>query len=441
MAGATAAAHFPAWGCSTGRLSARDASSANLLGPADLREAFAVLRAGLEEPQLFARYRQREHAAVDSQDARFTLAIDELVILSGRGQGLRQEIALHNPLRDELISAARQLANGEAAGRRSNAGPAPAAVEPWSALVDSTRALFASAVEHGGSRVIYRSAFRERTADRTTILDRHQDRELLGERHRVGVAMLAWTGDSIASESIERGVAGFRPPNFKSDELRELAQGVLTHLHSRGAPEGNRIVVFSPEASAAIVHRCIAVPHFAGIPLGRLASSLRIYSDPLANGFAHYERDDRGAPATRFELLGESGLRPTAEARGHSRFDEHGRLHTGPANLFLVGGENTIEDQIAGIDRGVIVHSPSHASFDRRAHAVTVIANRGDEISKGRLTGRRFGRLLIRLPIDRLLRETLGVTRATRTSLFLRDGVASSCAAPHWAIASGCEAV
>lgn len=416
---------------------------------AQLRELVSRLSRDLEDAYAAAHVDELASATLDAGEA--TLAAEQRVRvhLGGHrgGRWREQVIASADPAR--VRAAAEALVGGSLSAPRAGAGrrlferDAQPAIDPHDAPRVGWTARLAPLLERaesfGGSRVVYRGAYL-RVRDRQHVFvggDREVSERQLSTR--AGVAMVAWTGDAIATGVAERaGALGLEALELGDDALAAAAERAVELLTARAAPSGELDLVLAPDVAALLAHRCVGDALTGDLWLGREALASTLVGVPIASesvtlvddpsggqAFGDYAFDDEGwpsAPAALIErgrLVGPLTCRRTAAALRLPRTG-HGRragatLAPRPGHLLLAAGDATGEELVAEVGRGLLVEGAAAAGLDARSFRVWLRAQSAKEIVDGRWTGRRFGGLTIAGAAPEILRSVRGVGRRSET--------------------------
>ncbi|HVO88521.1 MAG TPA: TldD/PmbA family protein [Casimicrobiaceae bacterium] len=200
---------------------------------------------------------------------------------------------------------------------------------------------------------------------------------------------------------------------------RRIAEEALELLAAPNCPSGRMHVLLMPDQMVLQIHESIGHPleldrilgderNFAGtsfVTAGMFgnyrygSSLLNITFDPTRpEELASYAFDDDGTPATKTFLICEGILeRPLGGAISQHRAGLPGVANARAdnwnrppidrmANLNLEPGEATVEDMIAGIDRGVLMETNSSWSIDDSRKKFQFGCERGRLIENGKLT-------------------------------------------------------
>jgi TldD protein len=166
----------------------------------------------------------------------------------------------------------------------------------------------------------------------------------------------------------------------------------------------------------------------------RVASDLvDMYDDPSNGWAASYFFDDEGAPARPTRIVAQGmlvagindrhsqcelvrrGMQVAKTANGRREAYDH-KPYTRMTNTFFGPGTSTVEELIAGVERGYYLTHPSNGMEDPKGWGIQLEGTMAEEIVGGRLTGRVFSPVVVTGSVPRLLMSVDGVGREVVTS-------------------------
>jgi TldD protein len=344
------------------------------------------------------------------------------------GVGLREEATSFVDERGIERAVTGLLSGGVAAAKGGPADPGPplrkvwtergtidAASVPLPRRVDDTRALHARLLARQSGIL---SASVETTSGTSTRIFVNRARRLEQTLGRGGITA------SVMIESLKGGTPGaywIRQRGVGGLELTSLDNAAIDLLFQRagrlaGAPSpepGETIVVSEPAITGTLAHESfghgVEVDMFArgraraADFLGKRVGSdqVRIEDDPTrsgTNGFYHF--DDEGmtaAPTVIVDrgifLAGLTDLMSAAEtklprtANGRRESYDH-KAYSRMSNTFFAPGTLTLEELLSGVSQGILIGTLRAGMEDPKGWGIQIVAQYGEEIRNGRLTGK-----------------------------------------------------
>lgn len=164
--------------------------------------------------------------------------------------------------------------------------------------------------------------------------------------------------------------------------------------------------------------------------LGKAVASplVRMYDDPANGWAAGYFFDDEGTLAQPTEIirdgvltagindryshavLNRRGLAVRKTANGRREAYDH-KPYTRMTNTFFGAGDRTVEELIAGVEKGYFLTHPSNGMEDPKGWGIQLEGAMAEEIVNGKLTGRVFSPVVVTGSVPRLLQTVDGVGR------------------------------
>jgi TldD protein len=209
------------------------------------------------------------------------------------------------------------------------------------------------------------------------------------------------------------GTGGLELATFTDEDLAELARETKALLGATPVPTGEHQVVGDGSVTGTLAHesfghgveldmfvkqRALAAK-FIGKRVG--SDFVNIVDDPsLPKAFGSYFFDDEGVLAGPtnivvkgiFErglsdLMSATALGVTRSANGR-RQDFRRKCYARMSNTFFTTGKSSVEELIDGVKQGYLLTKLSHGMEDPKGWGIMVVAQIGQEIKDGKLTGR-----------------------------------------------------
>lgn len=402
----------------------------------ELLEAHGIISQQLRNVAAWSRHRHTHELVFDSSERTHDTRARHQVVLSGLRGDEEFSVALCNPAPGDLRVAALGLTGKDSQrddNRKRITAPTRKAKSPWNGGVDAgpIQDLLTASQEHGGSRIVYRSAYLTRQSDEVQLITDSGTHRQSALRNRVGLLMSAWTGTTLASAGSEIANSGTKQPVLKQARLAELATRALSNLYARSAPQGELEVLLAPDA-AALVLQTLATEACDPVALVLPKTPvLKIIDDPTQSAaFGSLKRDDVGTESLPQLLVGDGG--PMLLGAGRKRRDEQAKLHTRPTHVMLEGGSTDWQSIVGTMTDGVLMEDALYCGLGADRHTLTLVCRRGREVRKGRFTGRVFGRLMMRASLTDFLAQSKAVGSVADSFAFSDHGIASSISSPHW---------
>lgn len=427
-ASGAASALSPLLGC--GAQVANKGSAATVgVSDDDLALALAILDAKLEDATVWSQATHTDALSIDHDEERFDRLQEHLVVLSAVKDGTPTQLVLVGPTREQILLAATSLSEHAIApamklGPIAEVGWDSSWTRKHSDYRTPLRTLFSVAQQHGGSRVVYRSAYLYSVHTEQQLLSRSKNLRSRSQRTRGGVVMGAWANGEMARGHTQ--VSGNGGPDLvalSSDAIAETADQALAHLHARSAPSGPQEVLLSPETAALLSYSALAK---TTTPL-QGSYNVRIEDDPTT-GYGAMHHDALGEEAVAQTLVGEeatAGLLRLRRGNG-------GTLRSEATNVRVDGEAEELASLVARIETGVLLEGPELCRLDARGERLAIVCSRAREILKGRFTGRLFSRTLSTTPVSEFLSNTVALGTRREAFAFDSEGIAGSAEAPHW---------
>ncbi|HKW78803.1 MAG TPA: TldD/PmbA family protein [Candidatus Limnocylindria bacterium] len=392
---------------------------------APLDEVVDVMSAGTGDVSALATEQSGLVISVDDrkQDASEVPLLRGVVLRAFDGQGF-VEFAADGARRTELLGAARRLARvaARAGGRwEPSRGHFETGCEIDPEDV-TTEDKFARVRElHAKVRALHQKAVNARATYRETVTlqrFRSPDRDLVQRIVRVvatAILFVAEDGRTEYAYAPHGGTEGVELLHFTGGELERIRETASAMLHAERIEPGTYDIVTSQEASGLIAHE--AFGHGVEMDLypkerarsqlylgQRVASSLTtMYDDPSVPGaYGSFFFDDEGHLAQRTTIIRDGiyvggladesasvalGYPATPNGRRESyRRKAYARM----SNTFFAADGKTVEQLIAGIDRGIYLDRGSSGMEDPKSWGIQVTMRDAREIRGGRLTDRYF---------------------------------------------------
>lgn len=164
--------------------------------------------------------------------------------------------------------------------------------------------------------------------------------------------------------------------------------------------------------------------------LGKAVASplVQMFDDPANGWAASYFFDDEGTLAQPTEIihdgillaglndryshavLGHRGLAARKTANGRREAYDH-KPYTRMTNTFFGAGTSTVEELIAGVEKGYFLTHPSNGMEDPKGWGIQLEGAMAEEILHGQLTGVVFSPVVVTGSVPRLLHSVDGVGR------------------------------
>jgi len=235
-------------------------------------------------------------------------------------------------------------------------------------------------------------------------------------RLRLGVVVFVSDGQRLQYDWLNRdGSGGLELIQISDEDLHKLCDSALALLSAEKVPPGMHEVICSPDISGVIAHE--AFGHGVELDMflkGRARSEqylgkpvasplVDIVDDPsFAGGYGSYFFDDEGQLASPTHIIRngvfERGLSDLYSAHtlgmprtaNGSRESFERKIYARMSNTFFARGDMSLEQMIGGIDKGVYLTRMSSGMEDPKGWGMQVTSHVGEEIQRGKLTGRRF---------------------------------------------------
>lgn len=414
---------------------------------------FDALCAPLED--LVGGHGDGEISALASEQSSLAISIDDrkqdvseppllrgVVLRAFDGDGF-QEHATDGAPPGELLRAARRLRR---VARRTGAAPPegttryetrcevdPADV-PVQEKFERVRSLQARIRQLHPLGVNARAAYRE-----SVLLQRFQTASGARTQRvvRVVATALLFVAQNGRTEYVylsKGGTRGVELLDFDAAELERMRDRASAMLSSERIAPGTYDVVTSPEASGLIAHE--AFGHGVEMdlyPKGRARSQLYLgkrVASPLATmlddpsvpgAYGSFFFDDEGHPARPTTVIRDGvyvgGLADDAAALAlgvpatpNGRRESYRRkAYARMTNTFFVPGSSTVDDLIAGVDRGIYLDQGSSGMEDPKGWGIQVSVRNAREIRGGKLTDRWFNEVGVTGYVPEVLGSISGV--------------------------------
>lgn len=212
-----------------------------------------------------------------------------------------------------------------------------------------------------------------------------------------------------------RGVGGLELCAMPEAEIQRLLERAGRLAGAGAAPAGERVVITEPGLTGTLAHESFGhgvevdlfvqgrarAAQYLGKPVG--SSLVRIYDDPTqagANGF--YWFDDEGMSAASTTIVDQGifkgGLTDALSAwrlkmprTPNGRRESSGRkAYARMSSTFFGKGTSTPAELIAGVKDGLLVGALRAGIEDPKGWGIQVVAQYGEEIKDGRLTGKVY---------------------------------------------------
>jgi len=235
-------------------------------------------------------------------------------------------------------------------------------------------------------------------------------------RLRLGVVMFVSDGQQLQYDWLYKdGTGGLEMIQISDEDLRKLCDSALALLSAEKVPPGMYDVICSPDISGVIAHEAFGHGVELDMFLKNRARSEQYLGKPVASplvdivddpsftgGYGSYFFDDEGQLASPTYIIRNGvferglsdlfsahilGMPRTANGRRES-FER--KIYARMSNTFFARGHMSVEQMIGGVDRGVYLSRMSSGMEDPKGWGMQVTSHYGEEILKGKLTGRRF---------------------------------------------------
>ncbi|UCC76666.1 MAG: TldD/PmbA family protein, partial [Anaerolineales bacterium] len=235
-------------------------------------------------------------------------------------------------------------------------------------------------------------------------------------RLRLSVQVFVRDGQEVQYDWATRdGVGGLELIGFTDQELRKLCDHALALLSAEKVPPGMYEVICTPDVSGVIAHEAFGhgveldmfLKHRARSEqyLGKKIASplVDIVDDPsYPGGLGSYFFDDEGQLASPTHIIRQGiferglsdlfsahRLNVPRSANGRRESFER-KVYARMSNTFFARGDTPVEDMIASVEQGVYLQHSSSGMEDPKGWGMQVTSHYGEEIRKGKLTGRIF---------------------------------------------------
>lgn len=406
----------------------------------DYRLAYETIASALEGAFVWSKSESIRTRSIDPDEKRSDFSEGLIIALGGRLGDTTHEVLLTNPTPEELVDSSRRMASISGGRRQESASlqtqkPTIGETIPDGvANFESLAELYQRSEAVSDSRIIFRSAYSRLSRVRTLFLANGLQRESSQSRALTGILYATWTGKDIATSTAESMTRGSTMQPVSDPQLRAAAQQALAPLHARPATlQGTHSLILSPAASACLLQRIFTAPHSRTNLKSYTATDKLTIEDRPSLGYTNFFYDDLGMPASDKFLVGEKS---SSLGQGNWHRDLHGRLRCVPSNLQLKGSETTTRESLAkvlsGVEMGVIVDGPLHATLDSAGKRFVLSTNIAYELRAGSTTGRVFGPMSITADIDQFIAETQAIGGAPETYLSDHRGIAITLQSPYW---------
>ncbi len=235
-------------------------------------------------------------------------------------------------------------------------------------------------------------------------------------RLRLSVQVFVRDGQEVKYDWATRdGVGGLELIGFTDQELRKLCDHALALLSAEKVPPGMYEAICTPDVSGVIAHEAFGhgveldmfLKHRARSEqyLGKKIASplVDIVDDPSCpGGLGSYFFDDEGQLASPTHIIRQGiferglsdlfsahRLKVPRSANGRRESFER-KVYARMSNTFFARGDTPVEDMIASVEQGVYLQHSSSGMEDPKGWGMQVTSHYGEEIRKGKLTGRVF---------------------------------------------------
>lgn len=211
------------------------------------------------------------------------------------------------------------------------------------------------------------------------------------------------------------GSAGWEVLDFSDEEIQKVVDSALALIDAERIEPGEYQVITAPGVSGTICHESFGhgvetdmflkerarAAHFIDKTVG--SALVDIADDPSrAGAYGSYFFDDEGrmAAPTRIvengvfrrgitDLYSAAALNIPRSANGR-RQDYSRKAYARMSNTYFEAGASSLDDMLAGVDRGVYLDKWSSGMEDPQGWGIQVTCHYGHEIKGGRITGRVF---------------------------------------------------
>jgi len=211
------------------------------------------------------------------------------------------------------------------------------------------------------------------------------------------------------------GTGGLEIAQFSDEELHKLCETAVRLLGAEKPPPGMSDLICSPDVSGVIAHEAFGhgveldmflkdrarSKEYLGKPIG--SPLVNIIDDPsYPGGHGSYFFDDEGQLATPTQIIRDGvfergmsdlfsahslGVPRSANGRRES-FER--KVYARMSNTFFARGDTPVAAMIEGVEKGVYLVTMSSGMEDPKGWGMQVTSHYGEEIRKGKLTGRMF---------------------------------------------------
>jgi TldD protein len=287
---------------------------------------------------------------------------------------------------------------------------------PLSTLVDQARSL-AERVQAKSSRTAETRV--ELTTGTTERLFVNRNRRLHQSLGRGGVSIQVIMPSDRGVPGIyglrKRGVGGLELLDVQDPEIDEIVERAERLIGAEAPASGGKVLVTEPDVAGVLAHESFGhgvetdmfvkgrarAAEFVGKTVG--SSLVQILDDPTQKGSSgFYYFDDEGAfavPTTIVEngvfrsgltdWLSATQLKIKRTANGRREAFDH-KSYARMSNTFFAAGATPVEQLIGEVQDGLLVGGFRGGIEDPKGWGIQVVAQYGEEIKKGKLTGRAF---------------------------------------------------
>lgn len=272
----------------------------------------------------------------------------------------------------------------------------------------------------------------------------NRTRRLRQELHRVRQIVLGvWARDGQQAQlhgGFER-LGGWEHQTTDGEYLGELRRDGPRLIGAPRIPDpGEHTCVFSGEFAGIFAHEAFGHGTEQDLFLkdraqgahwlGKAVASplVQMFDDPANGWAASYFFDDEGTLAQPTEIirdgvllaglndryshavLGHRGLAARKTANGRREAYDH-KPYTRMTNTYFGAGTSTVDELIAGVERGYFLTHPSNGMEDPKGWGIQLEGAMAEEIRDGKLTGVVFSPVVVTGSVPRLLHSVDGVGR------------------------------
>lgn len=346
------------------------------------------------------------------------------------GRGLREEASSFvtadglQALRDRLLATPGVLDRvpGPDPGPRLErswveTGARPPAALPLEERVDRARALHAEFVKRDtrllSGRVSITTGITERVfVNRTRSLHQVLHR---GGNNTFALVSGASGGSPGAYWHRRRGVGGYELCEMSDAEIALTLERAARLAGAAAPPPGLTTVVLAPDITGTLAHESFGHGVETDLfPQGRARAAdylgkrvgsplVQIFDDPTqagGNGFYHFDDEGASAASTRIvedgvfrsgltDLLSSERLRIARTANGR-RESSSNKAYARMSSTFFGRGRTPKDAVIGGVTDGIYVTLLRAGIEDPKGWGIQIVAQYGEEIKAGRLTGRAY---------------------------------------------------